>query len=248
MNARYCPTCGAEVQPDWAYCKFCRHDLLGSPPLEFDRTAFSRTAGRRRRSAGGLSRSQTTSLLAKVGIGAAALAVFGLAVSASGVLEHEPPPNDAPVALSTDWVTVAPGGGFRADLPGQPAQGSTSRVVGSLTLEVTWFTAQRGNAAYAVGYVDYPPEIDVSDPAATLAGVPEGAAAEIQGAVRSSAPTTFAGHPAIDYEVVSPQNQVAEATAVLVGSRLYVIQAMGPLDHRPQFTRLRDSFTLIPGP
>ena len=248
MNARYCPACGAEVQVDWAYCKFCRHDFGASPALEFDRTAFSRTAGRRRRLVGGSSRATGMSTLTKVALGAVGLAVFGVAVSASGVLEHEPPPNDAPVVLATDWVTVAPGGGFRADLPAEPSQGVTSRVVGSLTLQVNWFTASRGPAAYAVGYVDYPPEIDVSDAAATLAGVPDGAAAEVQGAVRSTAPSTLAGHPAIDYEVVAPDGSLAEATAALVGTRMYLVQAVGPAEHRPQFDRLRDSFTLVAGP
>ena len=251
-DQRWCPTCGAEVQPDWATCKFCRHDFAAAPPLSYDRSALTSHANRRRRkpapATGTTGRRAGRSIAPMAAIGVLAIAVFGVAVGASGVLDHEPPPNDTPVTLASGWVTVSPGGGFRAELPVEPAQGVTERNVGDVTLQVSWFTAEQGEEAYAVGYVDYPAEVDVSDPAATLAGVPDGAAAEVQGAVRSSSATTFAGHPAIDYEVVSPQNQVAEATAVLVGSRLYVIQAMGPLDHRPQFTRLRDSFTLIPGP
>jgi hypothetical protein len=181
-------------------------------------------------------------------IGILGLAVFGVAIGASGVLDHEPPTDDSPVLLASEWVTVSPGGGFRAQLPSEPAENVRERMVGDITLPITWFTAEQGDEAYAVGFADYPTELGVSDPTAILAGVPGGAAAELAGAVRTATPTTFAGHPAIDYEVVSSDQRVVQATAVLAGSRLYLIRAMGSIDHRPQFTRLRDSFFLVAGP
>lgn len=140
-------------------------------------------------------------------------------------------------------------GKFRVDFPGTPERTEQTEPTAGQALKIVLFTVANGDKAYSVAYSDLPPEVTQVAPSTVLQGVPEGSAARVPGRVTSKTASTFVNSPAIDYEIEGEgrsNGAKVRAKAVLVGRRLYILQAAGKDAETPFYDTMLSSFQLIP--
>jgi hypothetical protein len=75
-------------------------------------------------------------------------------------------------------------------------------------------------ATYTVGVIEYPPQVDVSDPAVNLLASVSGAAGSAGGRVAEQDVTVYEGAPAVEFTLTTGAVDV-QARYVLQGNRLY---------------------------
>lgn len=143
-------------------------------------------------------------------------------------------------------------GRFSADFPGTPQRQARTETAGDLVLSLIHFTVDSGREAVSVSYIDYPSVLAEQDPQALLDGIAEGAATAATGEIEgveselvSKTPASFQGNPAIDFEV-DIEDRRLEARALLVGSRMYLLQVVSePEVTASSYDRLVESFSLL---
>ena len=143
----------------------------------------------------------------------------------------------------------SPEGRFRVDFPGRPQRQEQTETSTGTPIKIILFTVDSGNTAYSVAFSDLP-ETANATPNQVLDAVPDGSATRVPGKVRSKSMSTFVGSPAIDYVIEGEGEQrgaLVNAKAVLVGRRLYIIQAASKNATTPFFARMLASFQLLPG-
>ena len=136
-------------------------------------------------------------------------------------------------------------GGFRVELPGEPARGEQQVDAQGTLLQLVAFSTASGSTLYNVAYVDYPEIVSAIDPIRTLDGVVQGAANQARGTVIARQSLTASGSPAVDYTIELSDGRI-QARAILAGTRLYLLQQASEAPDQPGFERMVGSFELIP--
>ena len=131
--------------------------------------------------------------------------------------------------------------------PKTPKSSTQSVTLPQLTLHFTLDMSGNNKDGIAVGFVDYPAQFSQFQGAqldTVLTGAANGAAGNVPGGhLVSSSFTTLVGHRAIEYKITT-RGPTVYSLAVLVGSRLYVLEAIST-DHGQQaLDRLLGSFKL----
>lgn len=144
----------------------------------------------------------------------------------------------------------SPEGRFKVDLPRTPERQEETESSAGQSLKTTLFSVQSKDEAYSVAFSDLPAQLSQVDPSTVLDGVTEGSASRVPGTVRSKTSSSFLGSPAVDYVIDGEDRSkevVVEARAILVGRRLYILQAAGRNTDTPFYQRMISSFRLLPG-
>jgi hypothetical protein len=136
----------------------------------------------------------------------------------------------APLAVAVDPdqpaaepvpVEVTLVGGAVVTFPTMP-QDSTQvlRIAGSDALLRLHSAQTADGATYNMGVIDYPPQVNLSDPAQNLIASVSGAAGNVGGRVVEQEVTLYRGAPAVEF-LVEAQDVRLRARHVLEGRRLY---------------------------
>ena len=171
------------------------------------------------------------------------LLVTGLLLGACGDGEPQAP---------TYRTFTSEEGKFSAQFPGTPKREARTETAGDIKLNLVHFSVDNGDEAVSVSFIDYPPTVATQDPKALLNGIADGAAnaadGNIKGArseLKAKTPTKFDGHEAIDFQVDIDNRKLA-ARAVLVGTRMYLMQVVSePNVRSTSYEKLTSSFKLI---
>lgn len=135
-------------------------------------------------------------------------------------------------------------GGFSVELPGTPAKLTQEQPVGEIVLEVVLYNLEIGqDVAYQVAYVDYPDSLGELDPEGVLRGAAGGAAGAVGGTLTGTERLEYRGHPAISFDIELEGAHIA-ARSLLVGRRLYTLQAVSVEPPAPAFEQMIESFRL----
>lgn len=142
-------------------------------------------------------------------------------------------------------------GKFSAEFPGTPQREARTENAGDIELNLVHFSVDNGDEAVSVSFIDYPEAVSAQDPKVLLDSIAEGAAGAADGTVEgaesslvSKAPTTVQGHQAIDFEVDIQERELV-ARAVLVGTRMYLLQVVSEPDvDSSSYERLTSTFEL----
>ena len=143
-------------------------------------------------------------------------------------------------------------GKFSAEFPGTPKRDARTETAGDIQLNLVHFSVDNGDEAVSVSFIDYPEAVSAQDPKVLLDSIAEGAASAADGTVQGAAsklksktPTTVEGHQAIDFAVDIQERELV-ARAVLVGTRMYLMQVVSEPDvNSSSYDRLTESFELI---
>lgn len=143
-------------------------------------------------------------------------------------------------------------GRFSAEFPGTPKRESRTEMAGDIRLNLVHFSVDNGNEAVSVSFIDYPEAVSTQEPNVLLDSIAEGAAGAADGTIEgaesslvSKTPTTVEGHQAIDFEVDIQERDLV-ARAVLVGTRMYLLQVVSEPDvDGTSYEKLTSSFELI---
>ena len=113
-------------------------------------------------------------------------------------------------------------GGAAVVFPTAPTPTDQTLIVAGSEVLLRLFTAQGADGAtYNIGSIDYPEQVNLSDPAVNLIASVSGAAGNIGGRVVGEPRiTVFSGSPTVDFTVVADDVRL-RARHVLVGRRLY---------------------------
>lgn len=145
-----------------------------------------------------------------------------------------------------DGAFVSAEGRFRVVLPGAPDREVQETPAAGVTLEVVLFTVEDGeDHLYQVAYVDYPESLGELDPDGALDGAANGAANRTGGELVDKERLEYLGQPAIDYTITAGDATV-QARTLLVGRRLYTLQAISITPPAPAFEAMLASFRLEP--
>lgn len=160
-----------------------------------------------------------------------------------------PSDDDAKKATTTvaDAATASVEGRFRVEWPTEPVREVQSTQAAGVTLEVITYSATVGeDYLYQVAYVDYPDSLGPLDPAGTLDGAANGAVNRTGGTMVAKAPLQYLDHPAIRFSFTA-QGATIEAQSLLVGRRLYTLQAVSRTPPAPAFEHMLATFSLTAG-
>lgn len=143
-------------------------------------------------------------------------------------------------------------GKFSAEFPGTPTREARTEAAGDIELNLVHYSVDNGDEAVSVSFIDYPETVSAQDPQVLLDSIAEGAASAADGTVEgaesslvSKTPTMVEGHQAIDFEVDIQERELA-ARAVLVGTRMYLLQVVSEPDlDSTSYQKLTSSFKLI---
>lgn len=149
--------------------------------------------------------------------GAAAAAQMPTASPTAAPTEPIATPSPTPVGGE-----VALDGGAAISFPEPPTQ--TQEIVqtaGGEAVLVTHAATAADETSYNAGVIEYPPAVDVSDPAVNLIGSVSGAAGESTARIAAQEIVTYDGSPAVEFTLEKPGATVL-ARNVLVGHYLYL--------------------------
>lgn len=129
-----------------------------------------------------------------------------------------PGPGPSPSPTPVD-VTLADGA--VVTFPSEPIESNqVLRIAGSDAL-LRLHTAQGADGTtYNLGEIDYPPQVNLTDPATNLIASVSGAAGNVSGRVVEQDVTTYQGAPAVEF-VIEAADVRLRARHVLDGRRLY---------------------------
>jgi len=143
-------------------------------------------------------------------------------------------------------------GGFTVQMPGTPKDQAQSVAQATGDLTVHNFTAEDGNNAYIVSYVDFPSGAIAQNEADTiLDSTVDGSVSSGKGTLKSKSAITQGGYPGRLAEFTTAANGQVPATSIkahyyLVKDRLYQVLAVAPLDRLPaEADKFLDSFKLL---
>jgi hypothetical protein len=249
-----CPECAAPVQPTWDWCHDCGYDPDGlrdgeaaepsqvtpaEPLATLDDWRFEPPPTPVHHGPGRGARIALTVVFAVLGV-----VIVGLTLPFFVGTESEPGVQQSAatvVPTTVPWLSfTAPEATFVARFPSAPTDLSEERPAGEDTVTVTVYAAVEDDYAMQVGTYDYPP-----DAAFQLDDAVDGAARSVQGSVTSETPTTFAGYPAVDYEIISLGGLIT-ATVVDTGDRAYLIQYVAVEPDPAVWDQFRSSVQLMP--
>ncbi len=146
------------------------------------------------------------------------------------------------------WTTFSsPQGRFKAEFPSEPAKQVQRVPAAGDPLELVVYASESDNEAVSVSYVDYAAEPAGENLKKVLDSAAEGASSAVSGLNLTKNPTTFLTRDAIDFTTEAAPNLLT-GRAVMVGSRMYVLQVVAPKSVKSDsFDRLASSFELISG-
>lgn len=156
-----------------------------------------------------------------------------------------PPP--APAARPSPVpgaVQVALDGGATVMVPLAPEQSEQIVEVAGVDVTLTLYSAtDQDGSTYNVGVIDYPPQVDLSDPAVNLIASVSGAAGNVGGRVVAQELRVYDGAPAADFTIETAGVTLA-ARNVLDDRRLYALSVAftgtaQPADAAPFLASLR---------
>ena len=130
------------------------------------------------------------------------------------------------------------GSGFSISLPGTPNFETQTFDTNFGMVVSKVYILDKGNMVYQVSYTDYPDEVKNADPQVVLAGVRDGAVANVHGKLVSETSTTLNGYPGKEFTTVIGTQEIYTKT-YLVNNRLYIVMAAGP-----GYWQVLDSFNL----
>jgi hypothetical protein len=149
---------------------------------------------------------------------------------------------------SSEWKELrSHEGGFRVELPGEPALAKQKASTTSGTIELVTYTLHRANGtAYIVAYNDYPDDLVAkSTPDAILDRVVGGAFGE-RGKLRSSGPIELDSHKGRLVEGNVQGGLDYRSRFYLVRSRLYQVSVVSEAAAKPEDEkRFFESFALL---
>lgn len=139
-------------------------------------------------------------------------------------------------------------GGFSVLMPGAPNQKKQSVITTAGLLDLYLFTVELENdtTAYLATYVDYPENVvKTSNSDEVLSNVRDGQLDSQKGRLLSERFVAIGQYPGRELEIETASNYV-RGRIYLVGTRLYQVLAVYPLDQRPAdiSRRFLDSFKL----
>jgi len=171
---------------------------------------------------------------------AAASALVGSLVSDDEVSSDKV---DNYIAGKTQRPYVAADAQFRATFPRLPKRESQTVNVRDVQLPLVTYTAESGDTSFFVGAYDLGPEAPFDLNAAL-----NGAAANIDGSVKSAATETFAGTDAL-HGVITLKDDAAtvELLVFRTRERAYLIEVVGDSEAQvaKAFTEFKSSFALL---
>lgn len=175
----------------------------------------------------------------------AALLLLGAGCADTDDGAGDPAASTSSAPGAADSAFVSEEGKFRVALPGKPTRLLQQQPVGEVVLDVVLYNVEVGDDfAYQVAFVDYPESLGPLDPDGVLQGAASGAAGAVGGTITSSKRQELIGHPSIAFEIELESAHVA-ARSLLVGRRLYTLQAVSARPPAPDFDRMVSSFELI---
>ena len=131
-----------------------------------------------------------------------------------------PTPVPSPTGLAPEIVQID-ATGTTITFPGPPATSQNIiEVAGVDTPAQQYVMTDSDGATYTVGVIEYPVQVDVSDPAVNLLASVSGAAGSAGGRVTAQDFTVYQETPALDFALTTGSVDV-RARYVLQGSRLY---------------------------
>ena len=139
-----------------------------------------------------------------------------------------PPPDIAePVDPDLPAASEAPGpvevtlsGGASVTFPRPPADSTQVLLIAGSNTILRLHTAEGPDGAtYNMGEIEYPPQVNLSDPAQNLLASVSGAAGNVNGRIIERDVTEYQGAPAVDF-VVEAEDVRLRARHVLDGRRL----------------------------
>ena len=148
-----------------------------------------------------------------------------------------PPPAASPTPLPTPTalvpeIVLLDATGTTITFPGPPATSQNVLEVAGVDTEAEQHVmTDADGATYTVGVIEYPVQVDVSDPAVNLLASVSGAAGSAGGRVTEQDVTVYQGAPAVDFTLTTGSVDVL-ARYVLQDRRLYaasVTYATGPV-------------------
>lgn len=147
----------------------------------------------------------------------------------------EPPTAPATPVVETDSgpVIVDLEGGAEISFPRPPSRSETViEVAGVDTRTVQHAVTDADGATYTVGTIEYPPVVDVSDPAVNLLASVSGAAGNAGGRVTTQDVTIYDGAPAVEFTIATDAVTL-RSRYVLVDHRLYATSVAHPTGAAP---------------
>ena len=183
----------------------------------------------------------------KIGIAVSIIVAIFVVLAIIGALVGPPADVAGYANGKTGVLYTSPTGGYSALFPKKPKTTTQNVTLPQLTLHFTLEMSGDNKDGIAVGFVDYPAQFAQFQGAqldTVLTGAANGAAGNISGGhLESYSFTTLVAHRAIKYKITTSGPSVY-SLAVLVGARLYVLEAIST-DHGQQaLDRLLGSFKL----
>ena len=136
-----------------------------------------------------------------------------------------PAPEASPTATATASAepvatTITLSGGAQITFPAQPEESSQVLLIAGTDTILRLHTAEGSEGAtYNMGEIEYPPQVNLSDPAQNLLASVSGAAGNVNGRIVDRDVTEYQGAPAVDFTVEAEDVRL-RARHVLDGRRL----------------------------
>ncbi len=139
-------------------------------------------------------------------------------------------------------------GAFSFLMPKNPSRETQTLNTPLGPIEIHFFSAELADAAYVVGYSDYPAAfVAQSNPVIVLNGARDVAVANVQGKLVSERVIFIGGYPGRELRIeISDGEIIAVSRIFMVKNRLYQVMALMPAEQfsADEITTYLDSFTL----
>ena len=183
----------------------------------------------------------------KIGIVVSIIVGIVVVLAIIGALIGPPPDVAGYASGKTGVLYTSPTGSYSALFPKKPKSSTQTVTLPQLTLHFTLDMSGNDKDGIAVGFVDYPAQFSQfrgTQLDTVLRGAANGAAGNVPGGhLATSSFTTLVGHRAIEYKITT-SGQDVYSLAVLVGARLYILEAISTAHGQQALDRLLGSFKL----
>lgn len=154
-----------------------------------------------------------------------------------------------PACSAREWTPLTSAeGGFRVEMPGEPAREVLTVNTAIGPIELTTFALEERERAFVVSFADYPEEhVRARGPAELLDGARDGAVANLQGRLLTELLIEHEGHPGREFRIEVPGGTAtSQVRMFLVENRLYQMVVVTPREQAfsEDVARFLDSFGL----
>jgi hypothetical protein len=247
-----CPECGTDIQSTWRWCLACGYDPDHLRPVTTGASASSEPGidddHARRRPVAPTTTSARSGAWFYVAVVVASLVAAAIVYNVRSRSTTADAPAGGPPATvvppGATWARFSPPNeGFTVELPGKVAtQPPQKLTMAGASTTIHAFTSVTGTTTMGVTYADLG-DATKAAPETLLNDLLKEAADTLGGSVQSSQLVDDDGHQALDYVIDIRGTGKNQGRIVIVGTRVYTLNVIGPEPRAADVDRLLNSFT-----